>query len=106
MTLYSLRLINTFVKEGYEKFQLNLMPRYLRSSKKKVDLELKSIEKNKKLLPREKEKQRSRDLKKVIEENQETLWEEIVKLKNIANTDEESSSEDESEELNSSEGGK
>ena len=40
------------------------MPRYLRSSKKKVNLELKSIEKNKKLLPREKEKdlKRSRDL--------------------------------------------
>ena len=50
------------------------MPRYLRSSKKKVNLELKSIEKNKKLLPREKEKdlKRSRDLNKVVEENQET----------------------------------
>ena len=79
------------------------MPRYLRSSKKKVNLELKSIEKNKKLLPREKEKhlKRSRDLNKVVEENQETLWEGIEKLKNIANTDEESSSEDESEELDS-----
>lgn len=66
------------------------MPRYLRSSKKKVDLELISIEKNKKLLPREKEKhlERSRDLNKVVEENQETLWEEIGKLRNIARTEE------------------
>ena len=87
---YAKKIYNTFVKEGYEKFQLNSMPRYLRSSKKKVDLELISIEKNKKLLPREKEKhlKRSQDLNKVVEENQESLWEEIGKLRNIARTEE------------------
>ena len=58
-----------------QEFQSNSMPKYLRSSKKRVELELKGIEKNKKLLPREKEKhlERSRDLNKVVEENQETL---------------------------------
>ena len=81
------------------------MPRLLRSSKKKVELELQGIVKNKKLLPREKEKhlEESRDLNKVVDENQEILWEEIGKLRNIAGTEEDSSSEEESVELRSSE---
>ena len=80
------------------------MPRLLRSSKK-VELELQGIVKNKKLLPREKEKhlEKSRDLYKVVDENQETLWEEIEKLRNIAGTEEDSSSEEESAEPKSSE---
>ena len=84
------------------------MPRYLRSSKKRVELELQGIEKNKWLLPREKEKQveKSLDLNKVVEENQESLWKEIEKLKSIAKADEECSSEDESVELESSGGSK
>ena len=84
------------------------MPRYLRSSKKRVELELQGIEKNRRSLPREKEKhvERSLDLNKVVEENQESLWKEIEKLKSIAKADEECSSEDESAELESSEGSK
>ena len=62
-------MINTFVKEGCERFQSNSMPRNLRSSKKRVELELKGIEKNKKLLPGERKKllKRSLDLNKAVE---------------------------------------
>ena len=88
-----------------QEFQSNSMPKYLRSSKKRVELELKGIEKNKKLLPREKAKylEKLLELSKVIEENQETLSEGIEKLKNLAETED---SEDESAELALSEGSK
>ena len=73
------------------------MPRNLRSSKKFVELELKGIEKNKKLLPRERKKlfKRSLDLNKAVEENQEDIWKGIEKFKDIAKTGEDSSTEDE-----------
>ena len=86
------------------------MPRCLRSSVKnsdldKVELELQGIQKSKKkLLPRVKRKnyiKKSSELHDAIEKNQGSLEKEIERLKSLADIDEKTSSEEESEELES-----
>ena len=75
------------------------MPRCLRSSVKDTDLEVvklkkTSIQKNKKLVSKVKAKrylENSRELNKVIEDNQETIRLEIERLKSFADIDENSS---------------
>ena len=88
------------------------MPRCLRSSAKRSDLEkakfeLKSIQKSKKkLLPVEKKKvlEKSRELHDEIEENHESLSIEIQRLKSLADIEEKTSSEEGSIELESQSG--
>ena len=87
------------------------MPRSLRSSVKNNDLgsfklKITNIQKNKKkVIPKVKVKrysESSRELNDIIEDNQETLKQEIERLKSLADIDENSSSEGESGEGESS----